>query len=99
VRPEEHTPSYAAAASRIDFILKAEKSAIEVKYATEKLRGKNIGDQLIIDINRYQSHPDCQALYCLVYDPRGNIHNPIGFERDLSKSHGKLTVTVMVVPN
>ena len=99
VRPEEYTPSYAGASSRVDFLLKDEQALIEVKFATPKLREKQIGDQLIIDIKKYQAHPDCTALYCLVYDPGGNIRNPIGFERDLSGEHDKLTATVMVVPN
>ncbi len=99
VRPEEYTPSYAGTASRIDFLLKAEKAAIEVKFANAKLRDKHIGEQLIIDIAKYQAHPDCSTLYCLVYDPDRNIANPSGLEHDLSSMHGRIAVTVIVVPN
>lgn len=99
VRPEEYTPSYAGSSSKVDFLLKPEKSVIEVKYATEELKEKKIGEQLIIDIKKYQTHPDCHALYCLVYDPGGNIRNPIGFESDLSGKHNNLMVTVLVVPH
>lgn len=99
VRPEEYTPSYAGSSSKVDFLLKAEKAVIEVKFATQKLREKQIGEQLIIDIKKYAGHPDCSRLYCLVYDPNENIKNAIGFERDLSGIHGTLTVKVVVVPH
>ena len=99
VRAEEYTPSYAGKTSRIDFLLKQERAAVEVKFATAKLREKEIGDQLIIDIARYQAHTDCDALYCLVYDPDGNIHNPAGFCRDLSGQRDRIAVSVIVAPN
>ena len=99
IRPEEYTPSYAGSSSKVDFLLKPERAVIEVKYATDKLREKKIGEQLIIDINKYKAHPDCDALYCLVYDREGNIRNPIGFENDLSGKHSDITVTVLVVPH
>jgi len=98
VRSEEYTPSYAGSASRMDFLIKEDKIVIEVKFATAKLRGKEIGNQLIIDIKRYQSHPDCKYLFCLVYDPNGHIVNPNGIEKDLSKIHDGLEVKVFVVP-
>ena len=99
VRPEEYTPSYAGSSSRVDFLLKPEKSIIEVKFATENLREKRISEELIIDIKKYQTHPDCKFLYCLVYDPEGIIRNPVGFEDDLSGKHNNLPVTVLVVPH
>ena len=99
IRPEEYTPSYAGSSSKVDFLLKLERAVIEVKYATDKLREKKIGEQLIIDISKYKTHPDCDTLYCLVYDREGNIHNPIGFENDLSGKHGDMSVTVLVVPH
>jgi hypothetical protein len=58
VRPEEFTPSYAGACSRIDFLLKKEKIVVEAKMASPKLTDKAIGEQLIIDIKRYQTHSD-----------------------------------------
>jgi hypothetical protein len=89
VRPEEQTPSHAGAGSRMDFLLKMEQAVIEVKYATAQLRDKQIGEELIIDIKRYQSHADCKALYCLVYDPQNNVRNPVALERDLSRWIGR----------
>lgn len=100
VRPEDYTPSYAGSSSKVDFLLKKEKIVIEVKYATKKLKDKQIGEQLIIDINRYKKHPDCKNLICFVYDPDGNIRNPFGLENDLSGDYenGNLKVFVIVNP-
>ena len=99
VRPEEYTPSYAGSSSRVDFLLKKEKIVIEIKFASQKLKEKEIGNQLIIDIKKYQTHPDCEQLYCLVYDPNGEIHNPMGLENDLSGKDNKIEVKVLVVPH
>ena len=97
VRPEEYSPSYAGASSRIDFLLKKEKIIIEAKYASGKLKDKKIGEQLIIDIKRYETHPDCETLFCFVYDPGGNIQNPTALENDLSGQHGKSNFKVKVI--
>lgn len=100
VRPEEYSPSYAGSASRVDFLLKKEQIIIEVKLASSKLTDKKIGEQLIIDIQRYQTHPDCKSLFCFVYDPDGHIVNPVALENDLSGLHGKngLKVKVIITP-
>lgn len=99
IRPEYWTPEYAGASARIDFLLKKEQIAIEVKKTRKGLRKKKIGEQLIIDIAHYQhSHPECKTLYCFIYDPEEIISNPRGFERDLSGKHGDLVTKVFVVP-
>ena len=97
VRTEEYCPSYAGSSSRLDFLVKAKKLVIEVKMASAKLRDKQIGEQLIIDIKRYQKHPDCENLFCFVYDPEGFLRNPTGLETDLSGPHNKIQVKVIIV--
>lgn len=98
VRAEEWTPSYAGGCSRVDFLLKAEQVVIEVKKTRKGLAAKEIGDQLLIDIQRYQAHPDCKTLVCFVYDPEGHIANPRGIEADLNKQHGSMPVEVIIAP-
>lgn len=99
VRPEEWTPSYAGKSARMDFLIKDEKAAIEVKKTRKGLEEKEIGDQLIIDIERYRNtRPECELLFCFVYDPEERIGNPIGLETDLSKKYGDLEVVVAVEP-
>lgn len=98
VRAEEWAPSYAGAASRVDFLLKCEQIVVEVKKARKSLTAKEIGEQLIVDIQRYQAHPDCKALVCFVYDPEGLIGNPRGIENDLGATKGSLPVKVYIEP-
>jgi hypothetical protein len=98
VRPEEYSPSKAGASSRLDFLLKSPKIVVEAKMASASLTDKKIGEQLIIDIERYKAHPDCERLVCLVYDPGNHIRNPTGLERDLSRKEESIEVTVVIVP-
>jgi hypothetical protein len=73
IRAEEWTPSYAGKSSRVDFLLKKERTVIEAKKTRAKLGTKEVVDQLLVDIGRYQAHPDCDSLICFVYDPEGRI--------------------------
>ncbi|BCL34816.1 hypothetical protein [Nostoc sp. MS1] len=98
VRPEEWTPNRAGSNSRMDFLLKKEQTVIEVKKARNRLGAKEVGEQLIIDIERYRTHPDCKILICFVYDPEGQIANPRGLENDLSGNKDGLTVKVIISP-
>ena len=98
VRPEEWTPSYAGAANRMDFLLKDEEIAIEIKMTRPGLRDKELGEQLIIDIAKYHGHPNCKCLYCFVYDPEGIIRNPRGMEKDLEELGKGFPVKVLIRP-
>jgi hypothetical protein len=99
IRAEEWTPSYAGAASRIDFLLPEAEVVIELKMTRQSLSVKQVGEQLIVDIARYRSHPQCKTLFCIVYDPSGRIANPRGVENDLNRDDGEMTVKVMIVPS
>jgi hypothetical protein len=98
IRPEEWTPSYAGSSSRTDFLLKQEQIVIEVKKTRQGLTAKQLGEELMIDIQRYHSHPDCQTLICFVYDPEGRIANPRGLENDLNRVHEGMDVKVIITP-
>ena len=87
VRPEEWTPSYAGGALRMDFLLKEIDTVIEVKKTRPSMSSKDLGEQLIIDIEKYQTHPNCKQLCCFVYDPEGILGNPIGIKNDLESAH------------
>lgn len=60
------------------------------------LSAKEVSDQLIIDIDRYKSHPDCKNLICFVYDPEERINNPRGIENDLTKITDDLNVITII---
>jgi hypothetical protein len=85
IRKEDVAPTHAGAVSRIDYLLPSLEMAIEVKKARPGLTARVLGEELIVDIARYQSHPRCRKLLCFVYDPDGIIANPRGIETDLSK--------------
>ena len=80
----------------MDFLLKKEGIVVEVKKTRKRLGQREVGDQLFIDIKRYQSHQDCKILVCFVYDPEEVIGNPHGLEVDLSGKHGDLDAKVIV---
>ena len=99
IRPEEWTPSFAGSSSRMDFLLKTEKIVIEVKKKRDNLDAKKLGEELIDDIAKYQTHPDCKTLICFVYDPEAKLGNPEGIRNDLEKSSSEeLKVIVYIKP-
>lgn len=99
VRPEEWTPSYAGGSARMDFLIKNEQIVIEAKKTRKGLDAKELGQQLIIDIEKYSKHPDCKTLVSFVYDPDGRIANPRGVEGDLnSRSDGAIHIVTFIKP-
>jgi REase_DpnII-MboI len=99
IRAEEYTPSHAGKCSRVDFLIKKENIVIEVKKTRNGLAAKEVSDEVIIDIARYQSHQNCKTLICFVYDPDGRISNPRGVERDLmDQKYEDLDVHVLIRP-
>ena len=98
VRTEEWTPSYAGGSSRMDFLLKNESIVIEVKKSRNGLGPKELGDQLIIDIDRYRKHPSCKVLFCFIYDPEHRIMNPQGIESDLTRKDSDIAVRTLMIP-
>lgn len=99
VRSEEWTPSYAGGSARMDFLLKDEKTVIEVKMTRKGLTDREVGNQLIEDCARYRAHPDCHRLICFVYDPDGRIQNPKGIDNDLTRSEDGFEVQIRIKPN
>jgi len=83
IRPEEFTPSYAGSSTRMDFLLPAHKLVIELKFVRDANHATKIGNELIIDIEHYRRHPECDALWCVVYDPQHQITNAEGLKKDL----------------
>ena len=98
IRPEEWTPSYAGNSSRMDFLLKPEKTVIEVKMTRKSMSDKDLVDQLIVDLTRYENHPDCEMLVCFVYDPDGRIGNPNAIISDLEGNKRGLPLRVFIYP-
>lgn len=68
------------------------------KVASENLKDKDIGKQLIEDIAKYSAHPDCETLYCFIYDPNHNQINPTGLIKDLIKEDQTPKVNIIINP-
>jgi hypothetical protein len=96
VRDEEYTPSYAGKNSRIDFLLPAYSLAIELKHTRDGLRDADLGEQLIVDRDRYSSHPSVTHLICLVFDYDGQLRNPRALEEDLRRATSTADIAVTV---
>lgn len=97
VRPEDYVPEHAGGKSRVDFVLKSEKLVVETKMTRPQLGAREVGEELIIDIERYRAHPDCSALVAVVYDPDRRIMNRRTLEADLSRTREGVAVRVVVV--
>jgi hypothetical protein len=83
----------------MDFLLKDKKVVIEVKKASDDLRDKKIGEQLIVDIARYKEHAGCSTLLCFIYDPEQKLANPTGLETDLARlAADDLALRVFISP-
>ena len=86
----------------MDFLLPEHKLGIEIKRVRDKAHASKVSDELIVDIEHYRRHQDCDQLWCVVYDPDLLIKNPTGMISDLegsrSTSDGSLSVHVLVIP-
>lgn len=101
IRAEEFTPSYAGSSTRMDFLLPKQRLVIEVKMARDRTHARKVGDELTIDIDHYRAHPDCDTLWCVIYDPDKHITNAAGLVSDLegerSSPKGKVVVKVEII--
>jgi len=99
IRPEDYVPSYAGGNSRVDFLLPQHGVIIETKMTNKHLSDKQVGEQLIIDFERYKQKDDYDHLVCFVYDKGSHITNPYGLISDLEKlSNNDMRMTVFISP-
>lgn len=99
IRPEEPTPSFGGNFSKMDFSIADTKMVIEVKIASTMHTGKQIVDELLSDIARYQKSQDCNLLICFIYDPGFSLKEPSSIKIDLEKeSMEKFSVEVIIEP-
>lgn len=97
IRAEDYVPSYAGGNSRVDFLIPEHGLIIETKMTNSSLHDKQVGEQLIIDFERYKSTKGYNHLICFVYDKEANIVNPSGLSKDLEGlSDDKMRVSVYI---
>jgi hypothetical protein len=97
IRVEEPTGSHAGSASRMDFVLDDEKTIIEIKYAFEGHVDNEIGEELLLDIAKYEANGKYSKFFCLIYDPNNKIRNAPILKKDLEmhkKEHFDITVII-----
>jgi DpnII restriction endonuclease len=94
----EWTPSYAAEALT-DFLLPDAGTVICVKKSGEKVRHRQIEEQVLADIAHYREKPGYHQLVCFVYDPGGMVAYPTSLETYLETlSDEKFKVKVFINP-
>ena len=85
----------------MDFLLPRYKLVIELKFVRDRMHAHKIGDELIIDIEHYRRHPDCEQLWCVIYDHDHLIANAGGLRADLegrrTSKDGSVNVRMLVV--
>ena len=98
VRPEDVSAIQAGASSRVDFVLPDYELAIELKFARDSMDSKSLGEELVVDRERYSAKKGVRHLLCLVFDHEGRLRNPRGLERDLSRESSSegFAVTVKI---
>ena len=69
---------------------------LEIKFVRDADHSKKIGNELIIDVDHYRRHPDCDTLWCIVFDPHHLLPNPEGRRRDLEGLRTTKDVSVNV---
>jgi len=98
VRPEEYAPSDAGGNSSMDFLLKDEQIVIEAKGPRDSLTDKIGGEEMLTDITRYRTHPDCKTLFFAIYDPKKRLKNTPGLIKDIEKhSDAEMKIRVIVI--
>jgi DpnII restriction endonuclease len=98
IRRESWQPGYAGGASHTYFVVPRDRIVIEVKKTRQGLGAKEISGQLDHDSLYYWTHPDCQTLFCFVYDPEARVGDPYGLEKTLTKQVDGQRVEVFISP-
>jgi hypothetical protein len=96
VEYEEPTPKIAAGSSRLDFLLKRERVAIETKMIGDSLTLPRLRGDLAKDIVYFRSHPKAGSLFIFVHDPSRKIMNPVGFESDFQSDSDNFPIRIVV---
>jgi len=99
VRKEENNISNAGGNTRMDFLLKNENVVIEAKMTSDTLKDRKICDELLLDIARYKSHPNCKTLIIFIYDKGDYLQNKGGVIKDLEvHKTAEMDIKVYIMP-
>lgn len=97
ISTEEPVPSCASKKLRIDFLIKDEKIAIEVKTTLTGASPSQLQTQLYEDIACYPKHHGVKSIVCFVYDPGCIIQQKEDFVDEInSKSDNNVKICTVV---
>lgn len=98
IRRETWQPGYAGGTAHTYFVAPRDRVIIEVKKTRQGVGAKEITSQLEYDTQYYWTHPDCQIVFCFVYDPEARVGDPYGLEKKLTHDvHGQ-RIEVFISP-
>lgn len=95
---ESAIPYYLGSNSRVDFLIRDQSIAIEVKKTRKELRDGKLADQIISDLHRYQAYSACKDIIFFVYDPDHFIQNPASLKKDIKSIKSEATLHFVIVP-
>ena len=98
IRRETWQPGYAGGAAHTYFVAPRDRIIIEVKKTRQGVGAREIAGQLEHDALYYWTHPDCQILFCFVYDPEARVGDPYGLEKTLTREVDGQRVEVFISP-
>ena len=98
IRRETWQPGYAGGAAHTYFVAPRDRILIEVKKTRQGVGAREIAGQLEHDTLYYWTHPDCQTVFCFVYDPEARVGDPYGLEKTLTKQVDGQRVEVFISP-
>ena len=98
IRRESWQPGYAGGAAHTYFVAPRDRIVIEVKKTRQGVGAKEVAGQLEHDTLYYWTHPDCQTVFCFVYDPEARVGDPYGLEKTLTKQVDGQRVEVFISP-
>jgi hypothetical protein len=97
VRREDLVSQFAGGGSRVDFLLKDVGVILETKMTRATLTDRKVGEELLVDWARYRKHPDCAAIFGLIYDPGRHIMNAGGLQADLTDLSAAVPTCALVI--
>lgn len=98
IRRETWQPGYAGGSEHTYFVAPRDRILIEVKKTRQGVGAKEIAGQLEHDTLYYWTHPDCQTVFCFVYDPEARVGDPYGLEKTLTRQVDGQRVEVFISP-
>ncbi len=97
IQKEEYGPQYAGKRPRLDFFLKSEGIAIEVKFVKDISSIAKIREGIILDKEYYSKKEDLKDLFFFIYDPKSAIIDRTLFIKDLEANQPKSLRSLKII--